>query len=153
MRLWVRVENVPSADFFIPNKNPIYQKLVGFHLLLLMGYINSAPYLCMATETVSDLKNEAIFQQDVARAHPLEQATEAGALNSAGAPGDQSVTSWYQIPKEQHLEATSNVDVYLDDLISVIQGGPKERRQLLQHLFHKIDRLFCPNEETETDSK
>ena len=153
MRLWVRMENVPSFAFLIQNKSPSYQKLVGFHLLLIMGYINSAPYFCMATKTVSDLANKAIFQQDVASAHPLEQATVARAVNSSGAPEDQSVTSWYQLLEEQNLEATSNVDVYLDDLISVVQGGPKERRQLLRHLFHKIYRLFCPNEETETDRK
>ena len=51
------------------------------------------------------------------------------------------------------MAATANVDVYLDDFISIVQGGPKERRQLLWQLFHNIDRVFFPNEETYTYRK
>ena len=51
------------------------------------------------------------------------------------------------------MEATANVDVYLDDLISIIQGCPKERCQIIWHLFNKIDRVFRPNEATDTNRK
>ena len=51
------------------------------------------------------------------------------------------------------MSATANIDVYLDDFISVVQGGPKERRQLLRHQFQKIDRVFRPNKATDTDRK
>ena len=43
MRLWVSMEDVPSVDFLIPKKNTIHTQLVGFQLLLPMGYIDSAP--------------------------------------------------------------------------------------------------------------
>ena len=39
MRFWVRMEDVPSISFFIPNKNTGNTHLVGFHLLLPMRYI------------------------------------------------------------------------------------------------------------------
>ena len=58
MRLWVRTEDVPSVTFLIPKKNTSDTQLVGFHLLLPMGYIDSAPYFLMATETVTNLENE-----------------------------------------------------------------------------------------------
>ena len=43
--------------------------------------------------------------------------------------------------------------MYQDDFISIVQGGPKDRHQILRHLFHKIDRVFHPNEATDTDRK
>ena len=49
MRLWVRMEEVPSIAFPIPKKTPSDTQLVGFHLSLSMGYNGSAPYFCMAT--------------------------------------------------------------------------------------------------------
>ena len=66
MRLWVRVEDAPSVAFLIPKKNHSDQQLVGFNLYLPTGYVDSAPYFCMATETVADLANEEIAQIDVA---------------------------------------------------------------------------------------
>ena len=36
MRLWVRMEDVPSVAFLIPRK-PSYTQLVGFHISLPMG--------------------------------------------------------------------------------------------------------------------
>ena len=47
----------------------------------------------------------------------------------------------------------SNLDVYLDDFDSIIQGGPKEKRQMLRNLFIQIEQLFRPNKVTDTDWK
>ena len=41
----------------------------------------------------------------------------------------------------------------MDNFISIIQGGPKERRQMLRHLFHQINRVFRPNEEADMERK
>ena len=41
--LWGRMEDFPSVAFLIPNKNPSDLQLVGFHLSLPMGYVDSAP--------------------------------------------------------------------------------------------------------------
>ena len=49
MGLWVRMKDFPSVAFIIPKKNPRDQQLVGFHLSLPMGYVDSAPYFCMET--------------------------------------------------------------------------------------------------------
>ena len=37
--------------------------------------------------------------------------------------------------------------------ISVVQGGLRDMCQILQHLFHQIDRVFCANEEADTNIK
>ena len=44
MRLWVKMEGVPSVAFFIPKKNTSDTQMVVFHLLLPIGYIGSALY-------------------------------------------------------------------------------------------------------------
>ena len=43
MRLWVRMEDAPSVAFLIPKKNPGNPQLVGFHLSLPMGHVDSVP--------------------------------------------------------------------------------------------------------------
>ena len=60
MRLWVRMEDLPSVAFLTPKNNPSNTQLLGFHLYLSMRYINSASYFCMTTYTVADLANNAI---------------------------------------------------------------------------------------------
>ena len=70
-RLWVRMEDVPSINCIIPKNTPNDTQLVGSHLSLPMGYIDSGTYFCMATETVVDLANKAISHRDKAGKHPL----------------------------------------------------------------------------------
>ena len=71
MRLWVRMEDVPSVAFLIPKNTPRDTQLVEFHLSLPMGYIYSDSYFCIATETVDDLANKAVSQRYQAGEHPL----------------------------------------------------------------------------------
>ena len=111
MRLWVRMEVFPSVAFLFPKKTHINSHLVGFCLFLPMEYVDSAPHFCMATETVADLVNKAIAQQDVASTHPLEQAAKVQAVDDAGAPEDQADASWEQLSVEQFSTATVNVDI------------------------------------------
>ena len=118
-----------------------------------MWYLDSTPYFFMAVEMIADLANEAISKRYVASAHLLEQAAEARSADDAGAPEAQAETIWGQLPAEQSSAATAKINVYLDDFISVVQRGPKERCQILQHLFHQIDHIFRPNEEADMDRK
>ena len=48
-------------------------------------------------------------------------------------------------PPELRVHALAQVDVYLDDFISTCQGGSTEQRQMLRHLFWRIDTVFRPN--------
>ena len=111
MRLWVRMEVFPSGAFLFPKKTPISPHLVGFCLFLPMGYLARAPHFCMTMETVDDLVNKAIAQQDIASTHPLKQADKVQAVDDAGAPEDQADASWEQLSVEQFSTATVNVDI------------------------------------------
>ena len=118
-----------------------------------MGYINSAPYFCIATETVADLPNEAISQRDQSVERPLELASKYRAVDNAGTHKAKADASLENLPLDQRATAKANVDVYLDDFISVFQGGPRERRQMLGRLLHKIEIVFRPNKEADTNQK
>ena len=131
MSLWVRMEDVPSVDFLIPKNTPSNTQLMRFHLFLPIGYIDSAPYFGMATETVADLANEAISQKEQAGEHPLEMEDESRAADDAGALEAQADAIWGHLPAEQRSAAKANVNVYLDEFISVVQVGPRERRKIL----------------------
>ena len=104
-------------------------------------------------ETVADLANEAISQREKAGEHPLELVAEARAANNTGNLEAQAEASWEHLVAEQRSARKANVDVYLDDFISVVQGGPRERRQMLRHLFHQIEQVFRPNKEAYTNRK
>ena len=86
MRFWVRVEDVLSVAFLITNKTPSDTQLVGSHLSLPMGYIDSAPYFGMATETVADLSNKAIYQREQASEHTLDLEAESRAYDNSVSP-------------------------------------------------------------------
>ena len=44
-------------DLLLPKKRQEDKQLVGFHLSLPMGYVDSVPYCCMSTETIEDIAN------------------------------------------------------------------------------------------------
>ena len=49
MRIWVRTEDIPSVAFLIPKETADKEQLVGFHLSIAMGYMESAAFFCTAT--------------------------------------------------------------------------------------------------------
>ena len=70
MRLLVCLEDTPSTAFLVPRKNPTDEKLVGFHLDLPVVYVDSAPFFCMYTETMSDMANRDMGDLHHAPPHP-----------------------------------------------------------------------------------
>ena len=49
---------------------------------------------------------------------------------------------WESLSLHAQATALAHVKVYLDDFISIIEGGPTERRQMTRHVFFAIDELF-----------
>ena len=84
----------PVCRLHRPQEKPSNTQLLGFHLSLPMGYVDTAPYFCMVTETVADLANESISQRYQAHEHPLEMAAEARAADNSSAPESQADASW-----------------------------------------------------------
>ena len=66
------------------------------------------------------LANKAISQRDKAREHPLEMAADARAADESGAPEAEANSRWEHLQAEERSAPTENIDVYLDDFISVV---------------------------------
>ena len=60
MHHWESMETTTSTVFLLPELDPADKQLVLFQLSLHMEYVESKPYFCMATETVTDLDNQCI---------------------------------------------------------------------------------------------
>ena len=72
MRIWVRLEDIPSVAFFVPKATPEESELVGFHLSIPMGYVESAAFFCATTETVKDRALDTLSTRHTAPPHHLE---------------------------------------------------------------------------------
>ena len=117
MRLWVRMEDTPSVPLLIPNRNPGNAQLVGLHLSLTMGYMDIAPYFCVATETVAGMENASMDLHNNPQVHPLEAAVATSAENNTDTPEPQLDDQWgvSQTRKNppQHPRSTSTwVDLF-----------------------------------------
>ena len=152
MWLWVCLEDTPSVGFLIPRKTPTDEQLVGFHLSLPTGYVDIAPFFCLATETITDMANAATADRHRALPHPLEELADSPALNDRP-PTMTDDKQWTLTSPEQRGHALAQVDVYLDNFISTCQCGPVERRQMIHHLFRSIDKVFRTNVYTDGLSK
>jgi hypothetical protein len=69
-RIQVKPEDVPQLGVILP-REPDAPPLIAFPLALPMGWTESPPYFCAATETVKDLAN-AYFKRWDPPTHPLE---------------------------------------------------------------------------------
>ena len=101
----------------------------------------------MATETVANLANEAISQREKTGEHPLDLAAKTIAADNTGSPEAQADASCQHLLTEHRAAEKSIFGVYQDDFISILQGGPREGRIMLRHLFHQIYQLLRPNKE------
>ena len=80
-------------------------------------------------------------------------AANAIAADESGALEAQADASCEHLPTDKRSAATENVNIYLDDFILVVQGGPRDRRQVLWHLFHQTDGVIWHNKEADTNRK
>ena len=80
MQLWVRLKDTPPVAFLIPRKKHNVNQFVGFHIIIPMGYVDSAPCLCMYTETISYMANVSMDDRHRSPTHPLEFLADVPSL-------------------------------------------------------------------------
>ena len=73
MQVWLDIVDAPKLVFAIPPIPSDSKPLIGFHLSLPMGYLESATYLCAVSETVADLTN---LKFEVCNVHSLERLAQ-----------------------------------------------------------------------------
>ena len=148
MCIWVRLTDVPEVAFLVPKETENYPQLIGFHILIPIGYIDYAPLFCAATEMVKDRAINTLHARGVAPEHPPETPTEELTPDRDAHQECQDAAAdntWSKLPPHASWEALAQIEVYLENFIGFIQGGPAEQTQKTHHLFRSIDELFCPN--------
>ena len=130
-RLWLAARGIPNLGVVFPTEAD-EEPLVAFPLALPMGWVESPPYFCTATETVADLAN-AVPTNLTLPPHPLEHLadTPPPALElpptSLDAPyGPRPIPLPVTLPSLAPLKAPVLYhDIYVDDYLSLAQGTPR----------------------------
>ena len=151
MRVWIKIDDVPKLSVAIPPAMGDDEQLIGFHLSLPMGYIESTPFFCAASETVADFANHS---ERRTTPHTLEAlaATKPAKIHTAcaGVLSDLEETALeHHLRQYSTKELTSCLeytDVYVDDFILLMQSTRAMRKSTIRNLFHHINRVFRPND-------
>jgi hypothetical protein len=172
-RLWLSDSGMANLGVAFP----VYEgeePMVAFPLVLPMGWLESPPWFCAATETVADIANSIPANHDLPP-HPMEDLADtksppidlpsydAVAKGPADAPPQDSVPGGldYAPPPDYGLRPTplptvnlpsltpakapvSIHDIFMDDYISLIQGNARRRKRHQRALLHSIDEVFRP---------
>ena len=99
------MEDTPSTAFLLPNMDPADNQLVGLHLFLTMGFVDSAPYFFMATETLTELDNQHIPVGHTTSPHPLEVYASTCVETDKGVPEPAHKRKWAQVSQNRRVLA------------------------------------------------
>ena len=119
----------------VPKATPDEEQLVGFHLSIPMGYVESAAFFCATTETVKDRALDTVSMRHTAPPHHLEHLADTK-------PPQISIeadNNWESLSLHARATSLAHVEVHLDDFISITKGGPTEIRKMTRYLFCAID--------------
>jgi hypothetical protein len=147
-RIWLHVHDIPKLAVSLPalhGKEP----LLAIPLVLPMGWTESPPYFCAATETVTDITNKRLANHWPPPPHRLEHlaATQPVAEPTpASSPPNQPVTSTSTRPYNSHTRQRplAKVDVFVDDFIGLGQGSPTQLSKIRRTLLHTLDQVLRP---------
>ena len=119
--------------------------MVDIPLTLPMGWKNSPPLFCTATETVADLSNEALRTHQPSKQHLLYNRAES--LEPPPAP--LLTQEHANLTRDPYLRRPNNkllayVDVFVDDFLGLAQGPRHRRRHVRRTQFHALDKVFRP---------
>ena len=128
MHIWVRLEDILSVAFLVPKATPEEDQLVGFHLSIPLGYVESDAFFCTTTETVKERALDTLSTRHTAPPHHLENL--AGKKPPETTAKEVAATlvakkHWEALSPHARATALAHVEVYLDDFISITQGGAK----------------------------
>ena len=159
MRLWIQLHSILRLGAIIPALDG-EEPMVGFPMILPMGWIDSPPYLCAITETIADLTNARLASGDLDRGfHRLDKLADSLPAPSADedtpvpavTPPPDDILPLPLIRSRGPLQAPlQTVDVYMDDFIALTQHQRKADRQAMRRtLFATLDQVLRPLDPTD----
>ena len=129
--------------------------MVAIPLTLPMGWKNSPPLFCTATETVADLANRSLHSHHPSRPHKLDDRAEVIVPPPAPPLAEEHAKltrdPYLQRPKWKLL---AYVDVFVDDFLVLAQGPWHCRcHHVCRTLFHLLDKVFRTLDQQETKQR
>ena len=162
-RVPLRDSDIPLLGVAFPVA-PGEPPLVAMPLVLPMGWTESPPYFCSATETIADLANDVAHSTWSPPPHPLEAAAatapvaETALMLTVPAPPSPQLPLQRPVPvptsvwARRHRRPLRYADVFVDDEILVGQGDPASLNAFQRKLLHLNDRVFRPNDAADDPS-
>jgi hypothetical protein len=145
-RVWINATDVPKLGIMFMT-SPGAEPLVGFPLVLPMGWMQSLPLFTTATETVADLANHQLALNAPCLAHRLDLLSET--TPPPGVPATSRVHGPTPIalppkgcPPGRPHPAMKAWDVYVEKIVGMVQGGRAHRRHVKRTLLHALDKVF-----------
>jgi hypothetical protein len=145
-RVRVNLHDAPNLGILLP-RIAGEEPLVAIPTVLPMGWVESPPYFCAATETVCDLANAALQQPHLI---PLEHRLDAVA-NTPPAPSlEAQVPSIYVPPmhppawRSRRTTPEAYADLYMDDFCGLAQGPPARRNAVRRAILSSLDKVIRP---------
>ncbi|CAB9521004.1 hypothetical protein SEMRO_1153_G247080.1 [Seminavis robusta] len=129
---------------------PGEEPMIAFPLVLPMGWKESPPNFSAATETVADIANDHIADnQHRPPHHRLEVVSESPPPDDekpTTSPNENSPAlpqpTCQPYPSGHRTKPTHYWDVYVDDFIGLTQGNKWQRRRTKRILLHALDTVF-----------
>jgi hypothetical protein len=158
-RVWLNLSDIPKLAVSIPSLKG-EEPLLAFPLVLPMGWTESPPYFCAATETVTDVANQRARNNWRPPPHRLDEASDS--LPTAEYPNLNSPTCHSAtatalpdtIPnRDFRKRVLSRFDVFVDDFIGMGQGNRQQLTNLRRILLHTLDEVFRPLEADDSPSR
>ena len=142
-RVWLNPEDTPALAVLFPSR-PGEPDLIGIPLTLPMGWAESPPYFCAATETVADLANMEL-QQPTGIASARKTPHRLDVLSECSGGETHAVNP--KVPESSNTPLKRPIrywDIYVDDFCGLVQGNPWVRRAVKRILLTALDRVFRP---------
>ena len=130
MRIWVCLEDIPPVAFLVKKSAPEEDQLVGLHLSIPMGYVESAAFFCATTEKAKDRTLETLSTRHNVSPHHPEDLAETKPLQTSVEDTESTLeadSNWEALSLNAQATYLTHVEVYLYDFIGIVQGGPEER--------------------------
>lgn len=148
-RMHLHPSDIPLLGVIMPSTKGADPR-IAFPLTLPMGWVQSPPWFCTATETAADLANSWIQHRVPATPHRLEQLanTPTAVTDSHSTPKAAQAPPVPAPPFTAHSRRPplAYIDVYMDDFVALVQGKPSRRRYVRQLLMQAVDTVFRPKD-------
>lgn len=160
MRVYIGPEFIAKLGVIFPSY-PGEPQLVALPAVLPMGWTNSPPLFCAATETITDTTNKMLLQnKQISKPHHLESLANSRPPKRMPDPPPPDAKIAVPVPTvpDPHLNPArrrrlKHVDVYMDDFIGAAQGSKAARDNVRRVLMTVVDDVFRPSDASDGPSR